>query len=146
MDKRYYVKKGPSYRERLRCPLCGKMSPIGYFSQSHLFGIYRFCFAGRGKISCEPIDKGPTFMQFLTDSIVNRLLDLLKKFTGQRYYSQEDLDSILYDQRRLSAKDTLSSVPQTFTKIIPVAIPSKIIPVAVTSVKGNVKPYKVVVE
>ncbi|GAI45991.1 unnamed protein product, partial [marine sediment metagenome] len=109
MNKRYYVKKGPSYRERLRCPLCGKLSSIGYFSQDHVFGIYRYVYAGRGKISVDKIDKGSTFTQFLTDSIVTRLLDLLKRFTGQRYYSQEDLDSILCNQRRLSAEDTLSS-------------------------------------
>jgi len=146
MNKRYYVKKGPSYRERLRCPLCGKLSLIGYFSQDHVFGIYRYIYAGRGKISVGAIDKDPTFMKFLTDSIVGRLLDLLKKFTGQRYYSQEALDSILCEQRRLSARDTLSSVPSTFSKIIPVAIPSEVVPIAISSVKGNVKPYKVVVE
>lgn len=133
MNKRYYVKRGASYRETLRCPLCGKLSPIGYFNQMHHFGVYRFCFAGRGKISCELVVKDISFMQELKESIIIRFLDLLKHFSGQRYYSQEDINILLIEQRRLLAKETLSFVPPTFPKIKPV-------------IKCVVKPYKVVVE
>lgn len=95
MNKRYYKKKGPSFKDRLRCPLCGKLSAIGYFSQNHQFGVYRSWFFGRGDIRWELLSKSNSFMSALKESIVGRLLDLLKRFTGQRYYSQSEVDFLL---------------------------------------------------
>lgn len=133
MHKRYYVKKGASFKERLRCPLCGKLSPIGYFSQNHVFGVYRQWFCGRGCIRWEFADKDASFMQILKESIVERLLDLLRHFTGQKYYSQSEIDDVVEQYERKLAEKTLVFVPTTK-------------PSMKCTIKTNVKPYKVVVE
>jgi hypothetical protein len=149
MDKRYYVKRGATHRERLRCPLCGKLSPIGYFSQEHLFSVYRFCFAGYSNISCVRVAKDREFMSVLTERLVGRLLHLLKRFTNQRYYSQEEVDVLLINQRSHLARETLSFVPPTFPKIIPPTFTKVIPPIKckiIPAVGCKIKPYKVVVE
>lgn len=130
MDKRYWVKKGTTYREVLRCPLCGKLSKISYFSQDHQFGVYRFGYGGRGKISCSLVDKPSDFTKALIDSIVTRLLYLLKKFTGQKYYSQTEVDHLcgVYN-------------------VVPSPRPVVIYPVTTARINGiKVIPQKVVVE
>ncbi len=88
MNKRYYKKKGPSFRERWRCIFCGKLSDPKKFSQTHHLGIYRFIFAGRGKITCELIQKDPFTVQAIKEFLVGRFLELLEQLTGMRYYSQ----------------------------------------------------------
>lgn len=98
VNKRYYTKRGASYRERLRCPLCGKISRIGFFSQEHQFGFYRYRYGGRGDISVELIDKGYIFMDALKKSFVNRFLSLLEGFAGCKYYSQFEVDKMLFER------------------------------------------------
>ena len=83
MNKRYYKKKGASYKERLRCPLCGKLSPIGYFSQDHAFTVVRYRYGGKSDISVMVIDKDPVVMMHITNSIVQRLKDLISKLSGK---------------------------------------------------------------
>lgn len=132
MNPRYYKKKGTTYREVLRCPLCGKLSKVGYFSQDHSFGVYRFGFGGRGKISCQLVDKDPIVMRTLKEGLVGRFLDLLKKFTGERYYSQSEVD-LLMNNRYVSN-----------IRIIPPPQPVKAKDIKINEIK--VKPNKVIIE
>jgi hypothetical protein len=124
MNSRYYKKRGSSFKERLRCPLCGKISEIGYFSQTHRFAIYRYLYAGRGRISVTEVQKSNELMVALRLQIVGRLLQLLKMFTGLDY------------------------VPEQFayTQIKPnvVHVPNKIVPMK--TVPSKVKCAKVVVD
>jgi hypothetical protein len=112
MNKRYYKKKGPSYKERLRCPLCGKLSPIRNFSQDHYFGIFRCWFKGKGNISWEYSNKEPNFMKVLVSDIVKRLLSLIKEFTGEHYYSQTEVNKMLLEHGIIKSVK-LNIVPDT---------------------------------
>ena len=149
MDKRYYKKKGASYRERLRCPLCGKLSDIGFFSQDHQFGVYRFCFAGYKKISCKLVIKSLQLMTFLKEDLATRMLEIIQEFTGVKYYSQEEVNTIRDTYERRLAEVTLYSKPKIFpTILVKSSLPIKpvvqldVIPV----VKPPLKPFKVVIE
>lgn len=113
MNKRYYKKKGASYKERLRCPLCGHIREIGYFSQDHRFAIYRYTFAGRGKISCAEVVKPSDFMTALIKDMVGRLLDLIQRFTGVRYVPER------YAYPQIFPPITPKIVPKIHAKIIP---------------------------
>jgi len=156
MDKRYYKKKGASYKERLRCPLCGKLSDIGFFSQNHQFGIYRFCFAGYKKISCRLVKKTPEFMKFLRESLIDRFLELLKTFAGCKYYSQHEMDELVDHYNKLLAKQhfipptkpsmMIPQKPSIIPEMPSIIIPQKISVSVDAVVKPIVKPYKVVVE
>lgn len=112
MNKRYYVKKGASYKDRIRCPLCGKISPILNFSMEHLFGVFRYWFKGRGDISCEMLKKDITFMVTLYEDISKRLLDLLEQFTNMKWHSQDEVDDIINRYEKRIAELTLTNGPQ----------------------------------
>jgi len=133
VNKRYYKKKGASFKEKLRCPLCGKLSPIGYFNINHQFGVYRQWFYGKGDIRWFFVKKTIEFMDTLKESIVNRLLELLYHFTNQRYYSQFELDIIIQDYEKKLATHTLICTPRT-------------IPTIRTVIKPNIIPNKVVID
>jgi len=137
MNKRYYKKKGASHKERLRCPLCGKLSLIAYFSIDHRLDICRYTYAGRGKISVAVVLKDATFMQTLKQSIAGRLKELLEQFTGLKYFSELELSKSIKTTTRpmIIAKP----VPMIATNIIPFA---ESIPIPVSA---NVRPVKVVI-
>jgi hypothetical protein len=141
VDKRYYKKKGPSFKERLRCPLCGKISAIGYFSQKHLFGVYRFGFAGRGKISCELVKKDIESINILKDRLCNRFLFLLEEFKGCKYYSQYEVDKIIDQYKELMAQKNMRCFPNIHPKIYPTITPN-----INTTLKVKIIPKKVVIE
>ena len=129
MNKKYYKKKGPSYKERLRCPLCGKISPIGNFSQEHLFGVYQWRYGGKGDIQVTLVAKPVNFMLLLKDSLKDRFLKLLEKFTGTRYYSQYELDDIIEQYEKKLAENTLQVYPGIKSSIaIKPDLPISIIP------------------
>ena len=98
VSNKNYVKRGPSFREVLRCPLCGKLSRIGFFSHDHQCGFYRFRFGGRDDISCEIVDKDYSFVSALKKSFIGRFLSLLEGFAGCKYYSQFEVDKMLFER------------------------------------------------
>jgi len=77
-----YKKKGATYKEVVRCPLCGKLSPIAYFNLDHKFGVYQFKFAGRSSISCKLLNKSFEFMEALKESLVNRMEEIIEEFSS----------------------------------------------------------------
>lgn len=137
MNKRYYVKKGASYKERVRCPLCGKLSPIGYFSVDHLFGIYRDRFGGRGDISCTLVDRGAEIMAALKEGISRRLKELLEQFTGMKYYSEIEMSKAL----KTAAKPVIATITVPVAKPSIAAIPAHVIK---PHTSANIRPLKVV--
>lgn len=111
MDKRYYKKKGETCKEMIRCPLCGMHRRIIYFSQTHLFGIYQICYGGYKKIAWRLIEKSPEVMIILREDIAKRLLELLEEFTGIKWFSQDEVNDIVSEYKRMIAVNTLTVIP-----------------------------------
>ncbi len=72
--------------------------------------------------------KSSVFMNALKESIVGRLLDLLERFTGQKYYSQSEVDLLLSrniqpnmvgDVHVKGITTTRKTIPKPIPKIIP---------------------------